>query len=202
MEQREGREPGGRARKRLKEDLVHELLPRAFVKPSRTDAVLDLEHGLCIVDSSSRKSAEGVVSGIRNALGSFPALPLNAEVAPRSVLTGWIAGEPLPDGFSLGEECELKDAAEHGAVVKCQNQELQSTEIAKHMESGKPVTQPALAPDDPRPLRLGEDHIPPQLEFPHGQDHPAYSPETQNLPATSESSFPHTAAHPPSPLPH
>src|SRR3546814_3761470 len=58
MEQREGRKPGGRARKRLKEDLVHELLPRAFVKPSRTDAVLDLEHGLCIVDSSSRKSAE------------------------------------------------------------------------------------------------------------------------------------------------
>src|SRR3546814_4069667 len=74
MEQREGRKPGGRARKRLKEDLVHELLPRAFVKPSRTDAMLDLEHGLCIVDSSSRKSAEGVVSEIRNALGSFPAL--------------------------------------------------------------------------------------------------------------------------------
>src|SRR3546814_1773504 len=39
MEQREGRKPGGRARKRLKEDLVHELLPRAFVKPSRTDAL-------------------------------------------------------------------------------------------------------------------------------------------------------------------
>src|SRR3546814_18526345 len=81
-----------RSRKRLKEDLVHELLPRAFVKPSRTDAMLDLEHGLCIVDSSSRKSAEGVVSEIRNALGSFPALTPNAEVAPGSVLTGWNAG--------------------------------------------------------------------------------------------------------------
>src|SRR3546814_3538614 len=87
MEQREGRKPGGRARKRLKEDLVHELLPRAFVKPSRTDAVLDLENGLCIVDSSSRQSAEGGVSEIRNALGSFPALPLNAEVARRSAVT-------------------------------------------------------------------------------------------------------------------
>src|SRR3546814_19886526 len=156
MEQREGREPGGRARKRLKEDLVHELLPRAFVKPSRTDAVLDLEHGLCIVDSSSRKSAEGVVSGIRNALGSFPALPLNAEVAPRSVLTGWIAGEPLPDGFSLGEECELKDAAEHGAVVTCQHQELQSAEIAKHLESGKQVTTLALLRDAHASFVLGD----------------------------------------------
>src|SRR5690606_7505812 len=69
MEEREGRKPGGRARKRLKEDLVHELLPRAIDTPSRTDAMLDLEHGLCIVDTSSRKSAEAVVSEIRNALG-------------------------------------------------------------------------------------------------------------------------------------
>ena len=52
IEEKEGRKLGGRARKRLKEDLVHELLPRAFVRPSRTDAMLDLEHGLCIVDTS------------------------------------------------------------------------------------------------------------------------------------------------------
>src|SRR5690606_29922002 len=30
-EEREGRRPGGRARKRMKDELVHELLPRAFV---------------------------------------------------------------------------------------------------------------------------------------------------------------------------
>ncbi|MCA1714651.1 MAG: recombination-associated protein RdgC [Gammaproteobacteria bacterium] len=102
MEQREGRRPGGRARKRLKEDLVHELLPRAFVRPVRTDALLDLEHGLCVVDTASRKNAEAVVGELRQALGSFPALPLNAEVAPRAVLTGWIAGEELPEGLSLG----------------------------------------------------------------------------------------------------
>ena len=75
LEQREGRKPGGRTRKRLKEDLVHELLPRAFVKPSRTDALLDLEHGFVAIDTSSRKNAETVVSEIRHAMGSFPALP-------------------------------------------------------------------------------------------------------------------------------
>jgi recombination associated protein RdgC len=165
MEEREGRKPGGRARKRLKEDLVHELLPRAFVRPSRTDAMLDLRHGLCIVDTSSRKNAEAVVSEIRHTLGSFPALPLNAEVAPRSVLTGWIAGEPLPDGFSLGEECELKDAAEHGAVVKCQHQDLQTDEIGKHLESGKQVTKLALVLDDHVSFVLGEDLVIRKLKF-------------------------------------
>lgn len=159
IEQKEGRKPGGRTRKRLKEDLVHELLPRAFVRPSRTDAMLDLEHGLCIVDTASRKSAESVISEIRRALGSFPALPLNAEVAPRSVLTGWIAGEPLPEGLSLGDECELKDAAERGAIVKCQRHDLACDEISKHLDAGKQVTRLALTLDDHVSFVLGEDLV-------------------------------------------
>ncbi len=159
LEAKEGRRPGGRTRKRLKEDLVHELLPRAFVRPGRVDAILDLEHGLCVVDTSSRKSAENVVAEIRHALGSFPALPVNAEIAPRAVLTGWIAGEPLPEGLSLGDECELKDAADKGAVVKCQRQELTGEEIGKHLESGKQVTRLALTLDDHVSFVLGEDLV-------------------------------------------
>ncbi|MFC5571159.1 recombination-associated protein RdgC [Lysobacter yangpyeongensis] len=159
IEQKEGRKPGGRTRKRIKDELITDLLPRAFVKPSRTDALLDLEHGIVVVDTSSRKSAENVVSEIRRALGSFPALPLNAEVAPRSVLTGWIAGEPLPDGLSLGDECELRDPVDQGAVVKCQRQELQGDEIGKHLEAGKQVTRLALTLDDHVSFVLGEDLV-------------------------------------------
>ena len=81
------------------------------------------------------------------------------------VLTGWIAGEPLPEGLSLGEECELKDAMEGGAVVKCQNQELQSDEIAKHLEAGKQVTKLALVLDDHVSFVLGEDLIVRKLKF-------------------------------------
>ena len=112
-----------------------------------------------MVDTSSRKSSENVVSEIRHALGSFPALPVNAEVAPRSILTGWVAGEPLPEGLTIGDECELKDAADKGAVVKCQRQELQSDEIAKHLESGKQVTRLALTLDDHVSFVLGEDLV-------------------------------------------
>lgn len=165
IEHREGRRPGGRARRRLKEDLVHELLPRAFVRPTRTDAMLDLAHGLCLVDTASRKAAEAVVSDLRHALGSFPALPLSAEVAPRAVLTGWIAGEPLPDGLVLGEECELKDAADHGAIVKCQRQDLQGEEIARHLEAGKQVTRLALVFDGQVSFVLGEDLVLRKLKF-------------------------------------
>lgn len=159
IEQKEGRKPGSRTRKRLKDELIVDLLPRAFIKPSRTDALLDLEHGIVVVDTSSRKSGENVVSEIRRALGSFPALPLNAEVAPRSILTGWLAGEPLPEGLTLGEECELRDPMEQGAVVKCQRMELQGDEINKHLETGKQVTRLALNLDDHVSFVLGEDLV-------------------------------------------
>ena len=189
MEEKEGRKPGGRARKRLKEDLVHELLPRAFVRPSRTDVLLDLGHGLCIVDTSSRKSAEAAVGEIRHALGSFPALPLNAEVAPRAVLTGWIAGEPLPDGLSLGDECELHDPVDQGAVVKCQRQELQGDEIGKHLEAGKQVTRLALSLDDHVSFVLGEDLVVRKFKLLDGAVDQLESTERDDLRAELDARF-------------
>lgn len=164
-EQREGRKLGGRARKRLKEDVVHELLPRAFVRPSRLNASIDLVQGVVAVDSSSRKAAEGFITELRHALGSFPALPLNAELSPRALLTGWIAGEPLPTGFALGDECELKDPVDGGAIVKCQRQELLGDEIRKHLESGKQVSKLALVFDDHVSFVLGEDLVVRKLKF-------------------------------------
>ena len=189
IEEKEGRKPGGRTRKRIKEDLVHELLPRAFVKPSRTDALIDLEHGFVAVDSSSRKNSEEFVSQIRGALGSFPALPLNAEVAPRNILTGWIAGEPLPEGLALGEECELKDAMEGGAVVKCQHQDLQGDEIAKHLEAGKQVTRLALTLDDHLSFVLGEDLVVRKLKFLEGAVDQLESTERDDLHAELDARF-------------
>ncbi|HEX5663323.1 MAG TPA: recombination-associated protein RdgC, partial [Xanthomonadaceae bacterium] len=153
------------------------------------DAMLDLEHGLCIVDASSRKAAEAVVSEIRNALGSFPALPLNAEVAPRAVLTGWIAGDPLPGGLSLGDECELRDAADGGAVVKCQRQELQGDEIAKHLESGKQVARLALTLDDHLSFVLGEDLVVRKLKFLDGAVDQLESGEREDVRAELDARF-------------
>ena len=188
-EQKEGRKLGGRARKRLKEDVVHELLPRAFVRPSRLNASLDLAQGVHAVDSSSRKAAEGFVTELRHALGSFPALPLNAELSPRALLTGWIAGEPLPAGFTLGDEAELKDPVDGGAVVKCQRQELLGDEIRKHLESGKQVSRLALVFDDHVSFVLGEDLVLRKLKFLDGAVDQLENTERDSLNAELDARF-------------
>jgi recombination associated protein RdgC len=189
IEAKEGRKPGGRTRKRIKDELITDLLPRAFVKPSRTDALIDLGHGVVAVDTSSRKTGESVVSEIRRAMGSFPALPLNAEVAPRSVLTGWVAGEPLPEGLSLGDECELRDPIDQGAVVKVQRMELQSDEITKHLESGKQVTRLALNLDDHVSFVLGEDLVVRKFKLLDGAVDELESTERDDLRAELDARF-------------
>lgn len=156
IRQREGRIPGGRARKRLKEDIIAELLPRSHVAPSRLDALLDPRRGVIAVDTTSRRAAEGFVSELRRALGSFPALPLNAEVSPRAVLTGWLAGDPLPDGLALGEDCELQDAADGGSKVRCYRVELRGDEIESHLGIGRQCARLALVLDDHVAFELDE----------------------------------------------
>lgn len=194
IEQKEGRRPGGRTRKRLKDELVTELLPRAFIRPTRVDAILDTKTGLLAVDTSSRKAAEGVVSEIRRALGSFPALPINAEAAPRSVLTAWItATDPdgLYEGLTLGAEAELRDALNNnGARVRVSNMELVlNEEVEKHLQAGKQVTRLALTLDDHVSFVLGEDLVIRKFKLLDGAVESLENTEREDLRAELEARF-------------
>ena len=165
IREQEGRSPGGRERKRLKDEILTDLLPRAFARPTRVAAYLDLESNWLVVDTSSRKNAEALVSAIREALGSFPALPVNAESSVRGLMTGWLAGEPLPDGFELGDECELRDPVDSGAIVKCRRQELDSDEVREHLKVGKQCFQLGLVFAERLSFVLGEDLVIRKLKF-------------------------------------
>lgn len=144
LEKERGRPVGARERRKLKDDATTELLPRALARPSRLAGYLDLDNGWVVVDSSSRKAAEGFVSAIRTALGSFPATGIEPEESPRAILTEWLIAQKAADGFALGDECELKDPADKGAVVRCRRQDLTADEMREHLTAGKQCTQLAM----------------------------------------------------------
>ena len=85
--EKEARRVGAKERKRLKDEVITDLLPRAFIRPSRLSAYLDGEEGWFVVDSASRKAAEDAVSQVREALGRFPATPMAPEESPRALMT-------------------------------------------------------------------------------------------------------------------
>lgn len=158
-EQAKGHPLGKRARSQLKQETLDELMPRAFVKPSRCNAVIDAEAGIIAIDSASVKSAEALLGKLREALGSLPALPLQAAQAPRGILTRILLGQDLPDGWFIGEECELSDPAEKGAVVKCLRHDLASAEVLAHLEAGKQVSRLEIVADGHVRCVIGEDLV-------------------------------------------
>lgn len=162
----EGRKVGGRERRRIKEDTLSLLLPRAFVRHSRTRAYADVKHGWIVIDTPTAKHAEHVVTLVREALGSFPVVPLAPEEAPRVLMTDWLASGNLPDGFALGDECLLRDpATSSGAIAKCSRQELDSEEVKEHLRNGKQVFQLGLVYDERMSFVLGEDLVVRKLRF-------------------------------------
>lgn len=160
IEKAEGKKVKGKAKKELKEAVILEMLPKAMIKPGRTLAYLDLARGWLVVDSSSAKSSETAAILLRTALGSFPAVPLNAETSASGLMTAWLRGETLPEGWTLGNSCELKDPADTASVVRAAGQEdLRSEEISRHLDAGKVATKLAIQHEDRSSFVLGDDLI-------------------------------------------
>lgn len=156
----EVRRVGGRERKRIKEDLLAELLPRAFSKTSITPFLFDTRRRRLIVSATSPKSAENVVSALRTAFGSFPALPLApGDVSPRQVMTRWLSGTaPLAGRLSVGNEAVLIDPAEHNSRRwSARNDDLQSDALHEHLREGLVAKSLELTDSDRIRCVLGDD---------------------------------------------
>ena len=163
--EKEGRRIGAKERKRMKDEVLTDLLPRAFVRPYRLFSYLDLKNGWLVVDTSSRKSAEEALSELREAVGTFPAAPMAPEESARTLMTDWVTHGKLPAGLALGDECELRDPAESGAVVRCRHLDLETDEVREHLKTGKQVFQLGLTFDDRISFVLGEDLVIRKLRF-------------------------------------
>lgn len=143
-----GKPPGGKARREIKNEALDVLLPKAMVKPSRVVAYIDMETGWVVVDTTSTKRAEQVLTAVRSALGSFPTVPvMSSTTSPRVVMTQWLARRQLPDGLEFGDECEMKEPAT-GAVARVGKQQLESDEIMAHLKSGKQCMKLGLVFND------------------------------------------------------
>lgn len=150
----------------IKEQVLLEMLPRAFSRNRRSYAYLAPEEGLLVVDAGSAKQAEDLASALRKSVGSLPVRPPALEQAPAFTFTGWLNESiDLPSAITLGTECELKDTSEDGGVVRCKGLPLQAEEIRNHLEAGMQVTRLALTWEDNLSFVLDEEFGIRRLKF-------------------------------------
>jgi recombination associated protein RdgC len=148
IEERKGAPVRKKEREAIRDEIVHDLLPRAFSFTRRQYAYIDANAGWLVVDSSSAKKTEELASWLRRCLESLPvALPAVNE-RPAAVMTRWLAEGAAPADILVENECELRATDEEGAVVRCKKHDLAAPEIQNHLEAGKEVVKIAVSWND------------------------------------------------------
>lgn len=143
LEQKQQRKLQKVEKQALKDDVIANLLPRAFSKYQHTALWIDSDNQLIYVDASSSKRAEDSLALLRKSLGSLPVVPLAFANDPCLVMTDWIKQDNLPQWLISLDEAELKGEDEQ-AIIRCKNQPLDSEEILTALSAGKQVTKLAL----------------------------------------------------------
>ncbi|WNB75850.1 recombination-associated protein RdgC [Methylomonas koyamae] len=145
IEEREARKLPAKERNRLKDELIFELLPRAFSFSKKTYAYIDSQGGWLVVDAASAKKAEDLLSQLRKCLGSLPVVPMTATAKPAGVMTQWLTDNASPKDILIEDECELRSPEEEGAIIRCKRHDLALPEIKNHLDSGKQVIKLAMS---------------------------------------------------------
>lgn len=134
LSEERGVKVGGRERKRIRDEVLTEMLATAFVKQSGTLAWLDVQKGWLVVDTASRTTADTVVGELRKVFDSFRLLPLRSMEIPSMVFAGWLQSKMAQDPFDLADECLLATA--DGSTWAGKKVDLTSQEIAEHLAAG------------------------------------------------------------------
>ena len=140
-----GARPRGKRLRELKEDIAHELLPRAFAKRSHTRVWIDAKAGFVVIDAASLKKADALTTLLTELLGGGLRLtPLQTQTSPAAAMAHWLATREAPAGFGIDRDCELKQPDSEKASVRYARHTLDIDELGEHIRQGKLPTQLAL----------------------------------------------------------
>jgi len=178
-----------RERLDMRDEILLDLLPKAFTRSAYTYAYLAPGEGWLVVDAATANKAEALLGLLRKSLGTLAVTPLSVETSPAAVMTGWVQGQGLPGDIALGEECELRDPSEEGGIVRCRRQDLSGEEIQTHLQAGKQVVRLALEWNERLACILGDDLAVRRLRFLDGVQEEASEVEADDAAARFDADF-------------
>ena len=147
-EEKQGRALSKKERTRLKDELIFDLLPRAFTFSRKTYAYIDPKAGWLVIDAASASNAEDLLTLLRKSMGSLPAVPVNTINNPVTIMTQWLVSRQTPADIVIEDECELRSPGEDASIIRCKRQDLALPEIQNHLDAGKEVIKLAMNWDD------------------------------------------------------
>ena len=126
-------------RRDIKDEVLLDLMPRAFVQRKQVPLLILPAQGLLIIDTASAKTAELVQQDLRQALGSLPVVLPERPNLP-TLMSNWLlASAQVPADVEVADACQMRDKSDVSATVTFKGQELTSPEVQSHLRSGMEV---------------------------------------------------------------
>lgn len=148
IETNEGRKPGNKEKKDLRDEIMLDLLPTAQLRYKVVPVWIDVIENRLIIGSTVQTLCDKVVSLLVEMLPGFAVSYLQTKQSPQGAMAAWLRSYDAPSGFSIDTECELKATDESRAVVRYTNHPLGTDEIREHIDQGKLPTSLRLTFDD------------------------------------------------------
>ena len=161
----EGRNVGRKEKIELKENITDDLLPRAFTKSSKTEAIIDSQYGFLLINQANSNRAEMLLTKLRDALGGLEAKLPRTQQSPGSLMTEWLLQGSAAGHFELDSDCELKGLGDAAPVVRISHQDLTAEEVVNLVKNGKIVTQLGLCWQDRVRFVLTQDFTLKRIQF-------------------------------------
>ncbi len=165
IEEKQNRKVSAKEKREIREDIEHELLPRAFSKNTKLDAWINKKGDYLIINTSSAPRAEEFATLLRKTLGSLPITLPETETHPAVTMTQWLSNLKPADNFSIGHECNLKNHGDDKGQTTYKKHDLSLDEVHANLEAGKFVSELALEWDDKISFVLTENLVIKKLKF-------------------------------------
>lgn len=142
IEAEQGRKPGRKELRDLKDDLMMQLLPHAFARQSVCRIWISPEEHLLGVDSGNKSCADSALSWLMQAASDagapLHAAPVVTRITPKDAMTSWLLDDGyLSDEFRLTGECELKGGDERASLARFARHPLETPEVRQLVQKGE-----------------------------------------------------------------
>ncbi len=148
FEEKHGYRPSRKQLRDIRDAVLDELLPRAFVVRRTTSAWINASGEWLVVDTANPLKADEVLEALRQSDVEFSATLIKTRLSPIAAMTGWLAGNDLPSCFTVDRDCELRARDDERAKVRYAHHTLDSEGIRNHISLGNEVTKLALTWSD------------------------------------------------------
>lgn len=141
----EGRKVGRKEKADIKEELIFTMRPTAYAKRTDVWMHIDSKAGFIAIYSTSANMVEQSFKHLQTMLGSFPMVPLQAQVSPSATMTHWLLINDVPASLETGATCDIQEPqAMDKASIAFKNLEPLSEDVTRHLQQGMSVKSLAL----------------------------------------------------------